>query len=392
MNVLPSNSDEQSASARPSPLALAAFIVALIIGGALIWMSFAGGNAPPAEVVMVLPAPSDTPQTAPEGAETGVSTGADSGATIGVGPASDAGATAASPRQEATAAPPPDALQRIGSRAVLPAGAALPPAPIEGLYEQSGDGVLPIIAADGARPVASYGRPFPAAKPGGRPRIAILITGLGLNRSFADRTLEQLPADISLAYSPYANDLQMQIDAARADGHEVALEVPMEPFDYPDNDPGPYTLLTSLPHEANAKRLNWLLARGAGYFAAINRQGGRYLADPAALAPSLAALQARGLGFIDTGTGARSATAQALPEGLFDWATADVAIDVTTQRTPLADALAGLEETARNNQIALGVATALPVTVDHIAEWAQGLEDKGFELVPASAVLAQDGG
>ena len=30
---------------------------------------------------------------------------------------------------------------------------------------------------------------------------------------------------------------------AREAGHEVLLEVPMEPFDYPDNDPGPQTLL-----------------------------------------------------------------------------------------------------------------------------------------------------
>ena len=52
---------------------------------------------------------------------------------------------------------------------------------------------------------------------------------------------------------------------ARGEGHEVLLQVPMEPFDYPDNDPGPQTLLTSLDAGQNIDRLHWLMSRFQGY-------------------------------------------------------------------------------------------------------------------------------
>jgi polysaccharide deacetylase 2 family uncharacterized protein YibQ len=35
------------------------------------------------------------------------------------------------------------------------------------------------------------------------------------------------------------------VEGLRAAGHEVLLEAPMEPNDYPQNDPGPFTLLAS---------------------------------------------------------------------------------------------------------------------------------------------------
>ena len=47
-------------------------------------------------------------------------------------------------------------------------------------------------------------------------------------------------------------------------------QVPMEPYDYPDNDPGPQTLLTSLGAEQNVDRLHWHLSRFQGYVGIAN--------------------------------------------------------------------------------------------------------------------------
>jgi polysaccharide deacetylase 2 family uncharacterized protein YibQ len=61
--------------------------------------------------------------------------------------------------------------------------------------------------------------------------------------------------------APYGDQLTKLAAHARAKGHELLLQVPMEPFDYPNNDPGPRTLLTSLANEQNVNRLHWLMSR-----------------------------------------------------------------------------------------------------------------------------------
>ena len=60
--------------------------------------------------------------------------------------------------------------------------------------------------------------------------------------------------------APYGDDLESLAERARAGKHELLLQVPMEPFDYPSNDPGPRTLLTSLTATQNIDRLHWLMA------------------------------------------------------------------------------------------------------------------------------------
>jgi len=69
--------------------------------------------------------------------------------------------------------------------------------------------------------------------------VALIIGGLGLNAATTRQAIESLPPEVTLSFVPYADGLQGWIDMARAAGHEVMLEAPMEPADYPSNDPGP---------------------------------------------------------------------------------------------------------------------------------------------------------
>ncbi len=390
MTAIPTDTSTDETTGRINPLAIAVFVVALMIGGLLIWLSFAGSSTTPAEHVLALSDDGKEPETLISGDVVSIPPAPQ---VLGPDDTQDAGntdTTSGDGEDSDPTTPSANGLQQIGSLPVLPVGAPLAEAPINGLYEETSAGLLPIISEDGKRAVASYGRPFPAASASEetRPRIAVMITGFGLNRTFAERALEQLPADISLAFTPYSSDLQTQINAARADGHEVALELPMEPFDYPDNDPGPYTLLTNLPEEANRKRLEWLLARATGYFATVNRQGGRFLSESDSLAPIMTSLKDRGLGFVDTGDGARNATEESVPATDFNWAVANQVVDATKSKRQIDKALADLEEAARKDGMAFGIGTALPITVERVAEWAASLPDKGIDLVPVSAALS----
>ena len=106
--------------------------------------------------------------------------------------------------------------------------------------------------------------------------------------------MSKLPGTVTFAFTPYGTDLDTAGRAAREKGHEVLLQVPMEPYDYPDNDPGPQTLLSSLSAEQNVDRLHWLFSRMQGYVGVTNFMGARFTASDSALAPVLRELsQAR---------------------------------------------------------------------------------------------------
>src|SRR5436190_14744310 len=151
------------------------------------------------------------------------------------------------------------------------AGAPLPAAPIAGLTEPApGGALLPIVAADGRSAFQAYARPFVS---NGKPKVAMVVGGLGLNPRYTKQAIEQLPPEVTLSFVPYRDDLQSWIDLARAHGHEVLLEAPMEPNDYPDNDPGPFTLMAGGAPQETAKRTEWLLSRATGYFGLTNYLG-----------------------------------------------------------------------------------------------------------------------
>jgi len=181
-------------------------------------------------------------------------------------------------------------------------GAPLPAAPIAGFFAPGPAGPLPIIAQDGRTPFEAYRRPF---APNGRPKVAVVIGGLGLNSRATLAAIETLPPEITLSFSVYAEGLQGWIDMARAHGHEVLLETPMEPIDYPDNDPGPLTLMSGAQGPEIVKKLEWILSRATGYFGVTNYLGSRFLTSDGAYQTFASAVRGRGLAFVDDGSAAR---------------------------------------------------------------------------------------
>jgi polysaccharide deacetylase 2 family uncharacterized protein YibQ len=196
------------------------------------------------------------------------------------------------------------------------------------LLEQSRHGAIPKIGADGSRPSAIYARPLqlPPDKTDA-PRIAIIVGGLGISASATAEALEKLPAAVTLAFAPYGADVETLVTRTHADDHEVLLQAPMEPFDYPDNDPGPETLLTSLSGEQNVDRLQWLMSRMQGYVGVMTYMGARFTASEQALAPVLRETAKRGLIFVDDGSSARSVAGQIAGSHNLPFVKADLVID-----------------------------------------------------------------
>ena len=255
------------------------------------------------------------------------------------------------------------------------------------LLESSPHGMIPKIAPDGARPAEVYARPVkPQAGRADGPRIAIVIGGLGIGANGTSEALAKLPTPVTFAFAPYGTDLDRWVARARGEGHEVLLQVGMEPFDYPDNDPGPQTLLTSATAEQNIDRLQWFMSRFQGYVGVSTLMGARFTATDQAFAPVLGEIVKRGLIYFDDASSPRSVASQMSGASNAAFAKADIALDAVPSPGEIDAALARLEAMARSRGVAVGAASALPVSIDRIARWAKAAEARGITLVPVSAV------
>jgi polysaccharide deacetylase 2 family uncharacterized protein YibQ len=263
-------------------------------------------------------------------------------------------------------------------------------APDPRLTEKSRYGLLPRVGADGARPADVYARPAlisPKLK-AGAPRIAIFVGGMGVSRAASQEAIDKLPGAITLAFAPYGSELEAQVARARESGHEIVLQLPMEPFASGEDDPGPHTLRTDRSPEATIDDLHWLMTRFPGYAGMTNFLGGRFTADEAALGPVLRETKDRGLFYLDDATSPRSVAAALAARAGLGFARADVVLDADRSADAIDAALARLEAAARKNGLAVGSASGLPVTVERIARFARTLEERGIALVPLSAAAS----
>ncbi|MBI5165196.1 MAG: divergent polysaccharide deacetylase family protein, partial [Magnetospirillum sp.] len=246
----------------------------------------------------------------------------------------------------------------------------LPPAPVKELLR----GSLPVIAADGRQPWQIYARPFNG--PAEWPRVAVIVTDLGLDRAATEAAIARLPAEVTLAFSPYAGGLDKWVKKARDAGHEVLLMLPVEPAGFPARDPGPQALLASSSAEEVQTRLEAVLGRATGYTGVV-AVGGR-LAGSSQLGQAFIALRERGLLYIGDGVlsgakvpAAASITAVADQDGFRD------AIDAR-----LGQVLA----TVRLQNRAVVTVSARPASLERLAAWLTRLPQEQVSAAPASAV------
>jgi polysaccharide deacetylase 2 family uncharacterized protein YibQ len=254
------------------------------------------------------------------------------------------------------------------------------------LLEKSRYGMIPVVA-DGLKPFTAYAAEADRARAAKMPVVAIVVGGLGVGAAKTTEAIMKLPAAVTLAFTPYGSDPTKLAERARAQRHEILLQVPMEPFDYPDNDPGPQTLLTTLGAEQNIDRLHWHLSRFQGYAGIANFMGARFVVTDAAMQPIIREAAKRGLGFLDDGLAPRSVAATLATSQGVPFVKADFTIDAVPTLAEIDRALAKLENLAKERGTAVGVASALPISIERIGVWIKALESHGIMLVPLTTAM-----
>ncbi len=288
---------------------------------------------------------------------------------------------AAPPAKEEPAPPLPLAMPKLPRPAP---SAALRRAPDPALIEKSRQGPLPIIGPDGREAWRVYARPFNQNDK--RPRIAIVLYGIGPSASATRTAIQGLPGSITLAFSPYADNLSNLIAEARVAGHEALLMIPMEPTNYPQFDPGPKGLLTSLKPEKNIARLEWILARTSGYVGVTSFMGSRFTRAQPHMIIVLQQLKRRGLLYLESQTGSATQIGEIAKTIQVPYTAAALYIDQRASRPAIDNQLREVELLARKLGQAVAMAYPYPVTLERLSAWSSEVTKRGIVLAPVSAL------
>ncbi len=217
-----------------------------------------------------------------------------------------------------------------------------------------------------------------------KPTVSIIVGGLGINRRRTQAAISELPPEITLSFAPTSANLQSWVRKARAAGHEVLIELPMEPYEYGRERPHPQVLQVSAGSEANTQRLKTLLARVRGYAGVMNYQGGKFATSAEAAGPVFDILGDKGLAFFEDGSLTRSVFEASAIRQDVTFGKAGAWIDARPEADEISTQLMTLEAQALETGAAMGMGMSYPVTVDLLKDWTQGLEAKGIVLAPAS--------
>jgi len=281
-----------------------------------------------------------------------------------------------------TAEEPPEAAQMP---AIIPS--TTPPAEIlKSLIDKTEFGALPKIASDGTKPWKYYSKPLVIKDK--KPMISIIVTGVGTNKNTSEQAL-RLPEAINLSFSVYSKDLHSWMTAARISGHETMLDLPMEASNYPVSDPGPLGLLVSKDQPENETKIKKLMARDAGYVGFLTPQDEAFLGNNELFKSLLQVLSGRGLMLVVGRQPAKNETKDIIEQGNTASIVADTLIDEELSQTGIDARLSLLEQIAKQNGYAVGIARSYPITIKQLNMWADKSEENGFNLVPVSMIISK---
>lgn len=220
-------------------------------------------------------------------------------------------------------------------------------------------------------------------------KVSLIMTDMGLSAFSTERAIKDLPPEVTLAFSPYSPELPDWLEKAHQAKRETLILLPMEPYSYPKDDPGPKALLTRYSEKENTAPLTWALDKDPQALGLTNFMGSKFLGDKKSILPVFKHLRAKNKAFIEvSASGLAQATAPAAESGV-SYAAADILIDNNADEKDIRQQLFALEKIARDKGTAIGVIQPYPVTFNAVKLWAETLEHRNVRLLPLSNMLQE---
>lgn len=276
---------------------------------------------------------------------------------------------------------------------VEPKPAEAPPKPpiedaVAGLHKSTPFGLVPIVRkTDGMTAFKAYRSEFTAA-PTTKSLVSLVMVDYGLSKTDSENAIKNLPAGVTLALSPYSTDAQNFTTAARQDGHEVWLGLPVQNAEFGKSDSGNQTLLVNASVDQNMNRLLTNLGKATGYVGVIDMDTPAFASNVADLDRIYSDILDRGLALAqanpkDTMTGEFAITHKA------PFIQNDIWVDRNATPAAVAFELDKLRQIASNGRVAVGFFHPYPTVIAAIKDWQEKLKNADIELAPLSASIEQ---
>jgi polysaccharide deacetylase 2 family uncharacterized protein YibQ len=214
-------------------------------------------------------------------------------------------------------------------------------------------------------------------------KIVLIVTDLGLSKSM---TLEamQLSKNFTLGFSPYANNVDEWIDQAVSKGFEAVINLPMQPIDYPVNDPGPYAMLQNLSIGENLSRLDWILSRSKKIVGVYSNANETFSSSRANVLPVLENLK-KHRKILAYGNITNDQSLNSLSSSIGnEYSPVNINIDEELNEAKINSNLLRLEGIATTQGYAVGYINPYPMTIKMVNTWMEGLDKKTTAIVPLS--------
>jgi polysaccharide deacetylase 2 family uncharacterized protein YibQ len=236
------------------------------------------------------------------------------------------------------------------------------------------------------KPTIKLNNTSPVFNPDNKKQMAIVLTDLGLQSELFKKILEDLDPAVTLAFYGCVESTPHQMLEARRRGHELVVMIPMEPYNYPANDPGPDTLLTGSPAEENLRRLDKVLAPLSGYVAVINYLGGRFTASAVDYEPIIVEFKRRNLLLLDHFSAPRSLAQELGSKHQLPVLRIKKVLKNGLSREEIIRQLDNFAYLIDEQEVAVILVHTYPEAVEALKEWTAHIKEKPVALVPISAI------
>ena len=217
------------------------------------------------------------------------------------------------------------------------------------------------------------------------PLVAIIIDDLGYDKKLAEK-FSRLKAKITFSILPHSPHQKSIAQLTSHNGLETMLHLPMEPIEFPNVDPGPGALLTSMSPDDLVRQLEENLKAVPGVKGVNNHMGSKMTATSSSIYQIFTVLKKRNLYFVDSRTSPQTLCKPSARLFQIPFAQRDIFIDHRQEARFIRRQLKELIRIAQHNGYAVGIGHPHLLTYEILREMLPELQ-KSVQLVPASDIV-----
>ena len=230
---------------------------------------------------------------------------------------------------------------------------------------------------------------FPKPQKGHIPKIVIIIDDIGYDKKIAS-ALCDLEPNITFSVLPFAPFGKIISKQLHAKGSQLMLHLPMEPFEYPDINPGPGAILSTMTPDTLLTQLKKNINDIPYIVGVNNHMGSKITTNANQMNQIFTVLKKENLFFIDSRTAPKSQCKASARLFKLKFAQRDIFLDNFQNTEYITGQFQKLKALAKKHGFAIGIGHPYKATLHTLSRELPKLKNK-MEIVRASSLTSIPG-